>query len=208
MKTLGATFRTDMVQAIMQGRKTQTRRLIKDTGLYAIDPAIHGEVSANRERAALATQAPWPPGTILYVKETYADISGPEPRAIYKADGGDAVDEITKLKAWQSPRFMARKFARIWLRVDSVHVERIQDITPYDAEAEGIDCARCQCEVCCSTGVMCPASQSDFIQTFAHLWNSIHDEPGTRWEDSPWVFAYQFSKIEKPQQNADKLPKI
>ncbi|MED8000908.1 hypothetical protein [Pseudomonas aeruginosa] len=69
-------FNDQMVRAILEGRKTVTRRVVKDTGFYAIDAAIHGNDVALREREALSTRCPFgQPGDRLWVRETWGVIS-------------------------------------------------------------------------------------------------------------------------------------
>lgn len=72
MKERPIIFSAPMVRAILEGRKTQTRRVVKDTGFYCIEAARYGPEDASRELAALATQCPYgKPGDRLWVKETW-----------------------------------------------------------------------------------------------------------------------------------------
>ncbi len=202
-----------MVQAINRevGPKRQTRRIISpqpaELGFGTrceVHPYMTGTdwPMAYYERRGACwnssdpLKCPWPPGTILYVKETWAaneiydDFKPSEipqdAQIIYRASNPDGAT------TWRTSRFMPKWMARTWLRVDRVKVERVNEISEEDAQAEG-----------CPLECMTPTGNDNGSAIygpggFMALWNSIHDEPGTRWEDGPFVWAYQFSKIEKP----------
>lgn len=136
-------FNTEMVRAILEDRKTVTRRVMKpqpraiyydgkvydDDGLYV--------VAENQNGGVEQIELPYRPGDILYVRETWAVWSptyGTIPEIIYKADG---YSQSHKMK-WRPSIHMPREAARIFLRVTDVRVERLQDITDDGAIQEGI----------------------------------------------------------------------
>lgn len=189
-------FSDEMVRAILDGRKTQTRRVIKDTGFYCIDEDVHGE-SAERERKALAAHCPYgAPGDRLYVKEAWCQKTD-DGRFIYNADGnvdstcchyradgvevfkddGDGGAEFTKAgylaSPWASPRFMPKRVARIWLEIVDVRVERLQDISEEDAKAEGVQIG---------------GTPATYRGGFAALWDAINGKK-CPWKDNPWVWV-------------------
>jgi hypothetical protein len=88
MKERPILFNGQMVRAILEGRKTVTRRLIKDTGCYAIESSVHGVDVVRRELKAMATQCPYgKPGDRLWVRETWADVNlHGGPGIAYRAD--------------------------------------------------------------------------------------------------------------------------
>ncbi len=161
MKERPILFSAPMVRAILEGRKTQTRRILKDTGLYAIEPH-HGAETAARERAALATQCPYgQPGDRLWVRETWRYTAGSleESRAITEdMTSGVAVDwratytdncmkilgfsreeaeMADDFETWRPSIHMPRWASRILLEITGVRVERLQDISDNDIEVEG-----------------------------------------------------------------------
>lgn len=144
-------FNTDMVRAILDGRKTVTRRVIKPYehipkdavfGYTAFTPEGHisargGFTGEKREEryGENFIKMPYLPGNILYVRETWGTYSvceGIMPTIYYKADG-NAPDKIK----WKPSIHMPKEAARIFLRVTNVRVERLQDMTEEDAYEEG-----------------------------------------------------------------------
>ena len=133
-------FSTQMVQAIIEGRKTQTRRVIKTPPCEVHE---HGDtVSVTKPRkfayeyCRLHPYAPIEIGDILWVRETWANTCALSPKLwAYKADNIPGANLIID---WKSPLFMPKAAARIFLRATDVRVERLQDISPYDACCEGV----------------------------------------------------------------------
>ncbi|WP_249276996.1 hypothetical protein [Pseudomonas aeruginosa] len=153
-------FNDQMVRAILEGRKTVTRRVVKDTGFYAIDAAIHGNDVALREREALSTRCPFgQPGDRLWVREAWQGplISDEEQAAnqswwkdmtkfqdqahcAYRASGdnNEYVDPDGYFHCkWKPSIHMPRWASRILLEITAVRVERLHDITPNQCIAEG-----------------------------------------------------------------------
>ena len=166
MKSRPILFSAPMVRALLDGTKAQTRRVVKNTGLYAIDAAIHGQEVAKRELAALATQCPHGvPGDRLWVREEHFRFGHWEPVPGVRTKGGrqkwkfvadtpevryndNAPEAFRKGRHHKDPetpawhkrlaRFMPRSASRITLELTAVRVERLQDISEADAVAEGI----------------------------------------------------------------------
>ena len=116
-------FNTEMVRAILDGRKTQTRRIVKNQSLT--------------EEQLKNCGKPCYPGDILWVRETWTVWSrtlGKMPAFHYKADGED----LANVK-WHPSIHMPKEAARIWLKVTNVKCERLQDISFADIQAEGMD---------------------------------------------------------------------
>lgn len=157
MRVLPILFNTEMVRAILDGRKTVTRRVVKDpyhisgdgevcriTGL-----AIHK--GTNVTHGAPYPDSPYRPGDILYVRETWRPhsawsgsySSGCEIE--YKAGGenliidGSVIAVPERETPWRPSIHMPREAARIWLRVTDVRVERLQDMTEDDVIDEGAE---------------------------------------------------------------------
>ncbi|HBO4030495.1 TPA: hypothetical protein L6A17_32785 [Pseudomonas aeruginosa] len=197
-------FNDQMVRAILEGRKTVTRRVVKDTGFYAIDAAIHGNDVALREREALSTRCPFgQPGDRLWVREAWQGplISDEEQAAnqswwkdmtkfqdqahcAYRASGdnNEYVDPDGYFHCkWKPSIHMPRWASRILLEITAVRVERLHDITPNQCIAEGAwrekdkELGRGQ----------------EAIAAFADLWRST----GGDWDSNPWVWVIEFKRV-------------
>ena len=141
-------FNTEMVKAIMDGRKTVTRRLVKNppnnvyAGRCALGSGLFDEATHMR-----VVEPPFKTGDILYVRETWRVKSASYPpgrcEIEYRAGGTATFDEIVALPTvkgeWRPSIHMPKKAARIFLRVKCVRAERLQDITVEQVAAEGID---------------------------------------------------------------------
>lgn len=215
-------FNTSMVQAIMSGNKTCTRRVIKDvSGLNYIgcvecstDKKDEGKVCfgvgsfediTNLEIKEYI-RPPYRIGDILYVRETFANIWTPngDEGFVYKADGeppkfpywGNA--KQCKDEVWIPSIHMPKEAARIFLRVTDVRVERLQDITDEQCYKEGIGDTDFynQAEHTQIAGI----GLSDSLEkaAFALLWNSTlsrHDWFTVGWNNNPWVWVIEFEKV-------------
>ena len=150
-----ALFNSDMVQALLEGRKTETRRVIKPqpaAKLYwTLNESCWPGYFSNSEEQRVY-KPPFRPGDIIWVRETYrvdylSNIIGTG-RIQYKADGQyadicfdsaryDIFRRAQRKHGWQSCECMPREAARLFLRVVDVHVDRLQDINGLDAYNEG-----------------------------------------------------------------------
>lgn len=190
-------FNTEMVKAILDGRKTQTRRIIKD--LY-FNPLISGD---------LKWHAPVNSGDILWVRETWAISrrillnvdpdtgarhwsawSEDNPRRyIYRA-GYTYMDDPGPVR-WHPSIHMPREAARIFLRVTDVRHEQLQDITLEDCHKEGVDQSYIRHEI---SGEV----KNDFSQeAFITLWDSTIKKADLQkcgWDANPWVWVIEFER--------------
>jgi len=129
-------------------------------------------------------------GDILYVRETWQENtihSEGDRREIpylYKADPDGVL-----LRSWKPSIHMPSEAARLFLEVKSVRVERVQDIIDDDIEAEGTDTSY-RCMGCGGSDCYDP------FPIFKDLWNSINAKLGYSWESIPWVFVYEFMRVE------------
>jgi hypothetical protein len=188
-----------MVRALLAGRKTQTRRLAKSKRHSDLEHPFRQQLGEVREagEASLKERAAedrgFAPGDRLWVRETWGCHSSTDankPREIepgrwpvfYKADGEVRAgsdwsitrrDEVTRLRP---SIFMPRWASRIWLFVTDVRTERLQDIGEDDAKAEGVE----------------PSSFEVYRDAYRQFWSVLHDKPGERWADNPWVIAITF----------------
>ena len=198
-------FDTKMVRAILDGRKTQTRRIIKpqptnprwnNVGWLGWDDG-HG----------YRMRPPCELGDILWVRETWnGDWCD---HYIYKADVGSAVSAgYDKEPRWHPSIHMPREAARIFLRVNDVQVERLNEISQSDAIDEGaLTCDLCEtdeykesCEKAKREGSKPPIGYSP-RERFAALWDStIKNTEITKygWAANPWVWVIKFERCERP----------
>lgn len=200
-KGRGILFSAPMVRAILDGRKTQTRRLVDfkwrwhgETGEYSHDgwTLTHcGFDEVNKRHGAqfdipkVSHYSLCKYGTVgdrLWVRETFGPCEG---RFIYRASEREYVKPDDG--RWHSPRFMFREVSRIDLEITSIRVERLQEITEEDAEDEGADFWFDELH---------PAhpERPSSVCAFSRLWDSLHakDFP---WAKSPWVWVIEFKCV-------------
>lgn len=197
-------FSTEMVQAILAGRKTQTRRIIKPQPSYlpytdsteGHENTLKTYINVGLSNGAITAKLKI--GDILWVRETFCPF------------GYDFIHKANPLAAdldvkWKPSLFMPKKAARIFLKVTNVRCEKLQDISEEDAIAEGI-----YAEPGTVSGITWyqkfikeSEARSDGLFTesakecFQTLWQSINAKKHP-WESNPWVWAYDFERIEKP----------
>lgn len=196
-------FNTEMVQAIMDGRKSCTRRVVKPQWeecphcKYVHNEYIYDEMAENVYCARCGyplepeRRSPYQPEDILYVRETwhrYTKWVGKgegchlEEHYGYKASIANSEDAE---EPWKPSIHMPKKAVRIWLNVTNVRVERLQDMTDDDAEAEG-------CFDYTSTALGFPDVWDSTIK------KSNLDSYG--WDANPWVWVIEFERCEKPKE--------
>lgn len=207
-------FNTDMVRALLDGRKTMTRRVCKlDTANFDYDlkdkdygPFLQNEYGDSINVKELA---PYQVGDILYVRETWAFIDnlnagvGNDQYYEYKADTNNPLPGDWPLEEkggtclrWKPSIHMPKEAARIWLEVTKVRVGRLQEITGYEAIAEGIDVT----DVPEHTPLYTPLYRfNEAKRRFIRLWDSTiknQDLPLYGWDSNPWVWVYEFKRVE------------
>jgi len=192
-------FSTPMVQAILDGRKTMTRRVVKTTR-DGIPTAAGLLVEADNDWCAGRLIKPkYQSGDILWVRETWNEVFRPDgthAHYIYKAS--------SELEHWRPSIFMPKTAARIFLRVTDVRCERLQKIDIDDAIKEGCVGAPCDClrlgrgwmgcESCMNTGWQEPPTVE-----FMQLWEHLNAKRGYGWDANPWVWVYTFESTYKPE---------
>lgn len=185
-------FSTEMVKAILDGRKTQTRRVINKQPLDIlpmIDCANDGWVtldSKNPNHGSIIKCRYGQPGDHLWVRETFGVIQYDQ-TVIYKADCDDeALDIARDYLKWRPSIHMPRWASRLNLEVKSVRAERVQDISEADAFDEGIDTEsetyaiaenNQNAGVSGCGNVVYSRSYYPSICCFRNLWDSINAKP-------------------------------
>lgn len=196
-------FNTPMVRAILDGRKTHTRRVCKITvnGNQPVDhrrceslvypERNHEGICANFYGGSGlykgASKPQYQPGDILYVRETWAEWTG---GYVYKADGSASPYPLNFVDRWHPSIHMSREAARLFLRVTDVWAERLQKIDEYGAKAEGAEM------------VQVSRTLYSYRKGFGKLWNSTIkpvDRDRYGWAANPWVWTYEFERCEKPE---------
>ena len=189
-------FSAPMVRALIEGRKTQTRRVLKPQPELIDEDRVRcveykGQVYSGN------TRVPYAPGDRLWVKEAVTWVSAWGWR--YRADNDDLSEKRQQgeVGRWRSPIFMPRWASRLTLTVTDVRVQRVQDISEEDAVAEGIepyagidpDCGGYRDYSSPSGGYWLHPRVS-----FGTLWNTLHGPtPNAAWHANPWVAAYTFT---------------
>ena len=184
-------FNTEMVRAILDGRKSCTRRLVKF--LPGENPQWTGYIKGgamlyNGRNKPCIRNAQYQPGDILYVRETWKKA----PNGYYYYEGWQRND-IADITKWHPSIHMPKEAARIWLKITDVRVERLQEITSQGAWEEG---ARCSCLYPTPD---CAGNKTDFIK----IWNSTIKKSDLNcygWDANPWVWVIEFERCEKPKE--------
>lgn len=210
-RVLPILFNTEMVRAILDGRKTCTRRICKDANertvpdmeFYNADRrtyAVHNFADKEHMEQLSTAERTCPicPGDILYVRETWK--KAPNGYYYYEDWQRNDIADITK---WKPSIHMPKEAARIWLKVTNVRVERLQDIDEDGAVKEGIpwsECRNCKAPFGCDA---CSGEGYDEIDAFAELWDSTIkkiDLDFYGWNANPWVWVIEFERCEKPEE--------
>lgn len=200
-------FSAPMVQAILAGKKIQTRRVIKPQP----DIDQDGWVSISRPSimfpslgAFLKQRSPYHPGDILWVRETWQETDvchagggyDLHTKFVYRADF-QPEEGVRTPEKWRSPIYMPKEAARIFLRVTGVGAERLQEISCDDAIAEGTIEWICE-EHKSGTYIdnaMRGAACAKPERAFALLWDSLNAKRGYGWDKNPWVWVIEFRRL-------------
>jgi hypothetical protein len=214
MKEHPLLFSAPMVRAILDGRKTQTRRIVKNaTGAFfdhsAYEPVeIRHREWAFRDKSAksLLTAAEGSPvfrcpygtaGDRLWVKETHRHhlCAGADMEQLhFAADGPCCPVDGERIKPWRPSIFMRRVDSRITLEIVAVRVERLQSITEEDALAEGI-IRNPNLDGYCYDDEGRGFHGSRAVRAYENLWRSINGPDS--WGRNPWVWVLDFKKTTK-----------
>lgn len=208
-------FNGDMVRAILDGRKTQTRRAVKPQPLNIV-PFIGADDKPTWEfgvclshHGVISRHARCPfgqSGDQLWVRETHhvnhhggviyrADWQGMNP-----FDGDECGDDCSMVgEKWKPSIHMPRWASRILLEITDVRVERVQDISEKDAIAEGADHETSmslmdaeELQIMASVNILSPNSFHRIV--FQYIWDQIYGPEA--WDRNDWVWVIEFKRIE------------
>lgn len=200
-------FNSEMVRAILDGRKDVTRKIVKG---FIPDDAVWGYTAFTPKgyiscRGTFADgygekffKLPCEPGDILYVWETWKKaLNG---YYYYEAWQRNDIADVTK---WKPSIRMPKEAARIWLKVTNVRVERLQEITDEQAKREGIQYDECPTGFTWKQETDMHNCYTTPIGAMQALWNSTikkSDLDGYGWDANPWVWTIEFERCEKPEE--------
>lgn len=194
----GMIFNAEMVRAILDGRKTQTRRIVKlqpdEDGLAKVTNGPWVDTSERNYRCPFGDV-----GDRIWVRETWAEAGASAPNLkLYRANYPEHVPShyenvppANEIR-WTPSIHMPRWASRILLEITDVRVERLNAISEHDAQAEGVAKLR---------GGFWQHYQPGWTQhqlsargSFVTLWKSIYGEES--WNSNPWVWVIEFKRIE------------
>ncbi|HEY4722198.1 MAG TPA: hypothetical protein VII92_10150 [Anaerolineae bacterium] len=196
-----------MIRAIIEGHKTQTRRIVSQSNLDQMErdtlkygKADYGICPYGQRGDRLWVRETW--AVFWTESEPYVDQSVWDvPHQIeYRADAQtkypgewpDYCGDDPECAKWRPSIHMPRSASRITLEVVRVRVERVQDITEEDAIAEGMQVAEGHMHApLIPNAVMIPYTHRD---AFNGLWDAINDKRGFGWDTNPWVWVIEFKR--------------
>jgi len=215
-------FSTEEVRAIPDGRKTMTRRVVKkkysntniekrgdilieiqnDTPPDVYNPET--EMITHHLKMCVPIKIPYRIGQILWARETWADLRGMgfDKQFSYLSDcvnkNGEEDGEGKRCRLdygvkWRPSTNMPHTAARLFLKVKSVRVERLQDITEQDILSEGTPFDREIYEMPCNIQ---NAGATYLAGCFMRFWDSINSKRGYGWDSNPWVWVVEFERVE------------
>ena len=214
MKEKPIIFSTESVQAILEGRKTQARRVVKNIPRYEYfeQGRYHPEKTDKEGNMFPGNEvigiwgdewdipARYQIGDVLWVKERYTTVESVDDAGrengfviIYAADLISSSLANPHLVKWKNPMFMPRKYARLFLRVTGVRCERLNDISKQDVMSEGFVCNPLCNPSTCSLGKMLGTRYGDCKLpkgVFQATWNKINKKHP--WVSNPWVWCIEF----------------
>jgi uncharacterized protein YhfF len=180
MKERPILFSGEMVRAILDGRKTQTRRVIKPQP-ESVRKSVFFESGIETNHGYEIKSPYGQPGDPLWVREAFIyDTNG----IYYRADNDFHCAK--ELGGWRPSIHMPRKASRITLEITDIRVEQVQDISEEDAQQEG---ARRM-----NAGDF---GMETWRSAFRNLWGSINTKRGYSWDSNPWVWVIGFKRMEK-----------
>lgn len=204
MKEHPILFSTEMVRAILNGRKTTTRRIVKpqpdDDGLWndtdhprSLQSTLKGWNGSTENGESKEWKCPYGNvGDLLWARETFevylCNDGGEDYTQIRFISDGRMIRLNTSLSPNKHPSIhMPKDAAQIWLEVKHVKVERLQDITEEDARAEGT-IPFPDTRMDCWTDGRCKTA-------FEFLWNQINGWDPNAWELNPFVWVIRFKVL-------------
>lgn len=199
-------FSGEMVRAILENRKTQTRRVIKPHRGYechtvcspglAADPWAVWFHYSETVRVGHIVECPYgQPGDRLWVRETWGydwfddGQSVAYKNIVYRADDGAQPRDQGDPAPWRPAIFMPRWASRITLEITKVRVERLQQISIRDIYAEGLTIP------CLDDNPSTETLDAIAIGSWRNLWDQINAKRGFGWDKNPWCWVIEFRRL-------------
>ena len=209
-------FSAPMIRALLDGRKTQTRRILKPRrgthydDFVDVGPALGGigrKLECPKEKLAI----PFAPGDRLWVREAHAISANPDLPVWYRSGHEEASASGPRVDVkWRSSIHMLRWTSRLTLIITGVKVERVQEISATDAEAEGVVWESADPPFYYVPGIFPssrtaveieePGSSPHAVRSYAKLWEEINGAGS--WDENPWVAGISFRVI---KANIDQI---
>lgn len=201
-------FSTDMVQAILNGTKTQTRRIIKgvnQVGEQLLSLDGKKEIYYQTDKGIIKQK--YNVGNVLWVRETFRLSDYPSSEGIFEYRAScENPFAIWNKGIWKPSIHMPKKACRLFLEITNVRVERLLDITEQDAKAEGVKLDNdfgYNCYFCNGIGHkgnISPCEDGFFksaTPSFESLWCKINGEESLL--KNPYVWVVEFKRVDKPE---------
>lgn len=184
----GIMFKEELFNAILEGKKTATRRIVNI-------PPEH--IPSNSSEWVFQRYNPrYNKGEIVYLKEPYGynGTEDFESKIVYKYDKCYTPELLEQIKLsggkWKNKMFMPEKYARYFIEIVKIGVERLQDITEQNAKDEGVDM-----QFCLSLNEFIDrkfdiGKASTYKIGFMNKWDEINGKGS--WKSNPWIWVYEF----------------
>ena len=214
MKEYPALFMADMVRAILKDRKTNTRRVLESPRYlktyypYEGDQADDGWPMTCHRKTGCLTRIPSPYGTLgdrIWVRETWGTWGAGDSFVAYRATDAEQMEVEDSFERWHPSIHMPRYAARLLLdHTAAIRVERLQDISEADAQAEGVEKnwigPDCPPEYADEWRDYNPLNTDGFPcfsarDSFTSLWDEINAGRGHSWASNPWVWRVEFKRV-------------
>lgn len=194
MKEHPMLFKAEMVNAILDGSKTQTRRIVKNQPIY-MDGQNTVIASGNIKMGLslfIQIHCPYAVGDQLWIRETFKAIAVDTNKyADFEYADCEDYDILAKNLGWRvvPSIHMPRELSRVDLKISNIRLERLNDISEEDAKAEG-----------CKAQHLHENMWSTAYSEFYSLWMSINGEKS--WDSNPWIWVYEFGKLDTANEAA------
>lgn len=194
MKARPILMSAPMVRALLDGKKTQTRRTINPQPEFGFVVGARVSPRCPYGRA----------GDLLWCRETFAEVGNVDPPwVLYRANGYNNECKRHRFdnpppesqQKWRPAIFMPRQHSRITLRITEVRVERLQDISYEDACAEGCEIPALPIQDNAEKSEQCSRRLQWPQRAYSQLWDSINGAGS--WAANQWVWAISFAVVQK-----------
>ena len=186
-------FSTEMVRALLNGLKTQTRRVVKDNILQ--NYRNENEETLDFIKVSMLDSIKPKIGDVIWVRETF---SQKDERLIYRSQVCSKWDLPDGFK-WTPSLFMPKSVCRLFLEITNIRLERLNDISDNDSISEGIEIIERLKAIRMFKDYNLKGTlvgKTTAIESYKSLWISINGQKS--WDDNPFVWAYTFKVVDCP----------